>query len=294
MQIPLESAETLAAIVDEGSMDAAARRLRVTPSAVSQRVKTLEETLGRVLLVRAKPARATSAGAVVVRLARQMALVQHEATVELGAEEADVRVSVAIAVNADSLATWFLRPLARVAEVHPVVFDLQRDDQDHTATLLESGVVLAAVTSAANAVSGCRVDPLGALRYLPVATPAFASRWGLADAGGLGTAPVVQYDRRDDLQNRWLRAVRVDPGAVPAHYVPSSGEFATAIRLGLGWGMLPESQALPAIRSGELEKLDGPPVDVPLYWQQWNLRSTTLDIVAAEVAAEAGRALRRL
>lgn len=293
MQIPLEGAETLAAIVDEGSMDAAARRLRVTPSAVSQRVKALEELVGRVLLVRAKPPRVTDAGGVVVRLARQLALVQHEAAVELGVAAADTRVSVPIAVNADSLSTWFLAPLARVADHLPVVFDLHRDDQDHTATLLERGRVMAAVTSSAVAVAGGRAHPLGALRYLPVAAPRFADAWLGEGKAGFTTAPVVNYDRRDELQNRWLRAAGVDPAAVPTHLVPASADFATAIALGLGWGMLPEAQALPLVRAGRLVVLDGPPLDVPLHWQQWNLRSHVLDRIADEVSAEATHALRR-
>jgi len=293
VQIPLEGAETLAAIVDEGSMDAAARRLRVTPSAVSQRVKALEELVGRVLLVRAKPPRVTDAGGVVVRLARQLSLVQHEAAVELGVAAADTRVSVPIAVNADSLSTWFLAPLARVADQLPVVFDLHRDDQDHTATLLERGSVMAAVTSSAVAVAGCRAHPLGALRYLPVATPGFADAWLGEGKAGFTAAPVVNYDRRDELQNRWLRAAGVDPAAVPTHLVPASADFATAIALGLGWGMLPEAQALPMVRAGRLLVLDGPPLDVPLHWQQWNLRSHVLDRIADEVSAEATHALRR-
>ena len=293
VQIPLEGAETLAAIVDEGSMDAAARRLRVTPSAVSQRVKALEELVGRVLLVRAKPPRVTDAGGVVVRLARQLSLVQHEAAVELGVAAADTRVSVPIAVNADSLSTWFLAPLARVADQLPVVFDLHRDDQDHTATLLARGSVMAAVTSSAVAVAGCRAHPLGALRYLPVAAPGFADAWLGEGKAGFTAAPVVNYDRRDELQNRWLRAAGVDPAAVPTHLVPASADFATAIALGLGWGMLPEAQALPMVRAGRLLVLDGPPLDVPLHWQQWNLRSHVLDRIADEVSAEATRALRR-
>ncbi|HMQ38382.1 MAG TPA: LysR family transcriptional regulator, partial [Micropruina sp.] len=42
MRIPLDQVETLAAIVDEGTLDAAAARLHLTPSAVSQRLKALE------------------------------------------------------------------------------------------------------------------------------------------------------------------------------------------------------------------------------------------------------------
>ena len=79
MRIPFDLAETLAVVVDEGTLDAAARRLRITQSAVSKRVKALESLLGQVLLVRSRPTRPTAAGVVVVRLARQLALLEHDA-----------------------------------------------------------------------------------------------------------------------------------------------------------------------------------------------------------------------
>src|SRR6478735_3546252 len=137
--LPAELAATLAAVVDTGTMDAAARRLHITPSAVSQRIRALEERLGRVLLVRSKPARATADGERVVRLARQYALLSHDVLRELGDADEGERaapVSLPLAVNADSLSTWFVTALSRVAAEHDVVFELHRDDQDFTAELL--------------------------------------------------------------------------------------------------------------------------------------------------------------
>ena len=307
MEIPLDLARTLAVVIDEGTFDAAARRLRITPSAVSQRVKALEQQLGRVLVVRSKPARATEAGAPIVRLARQVALLEHDALAEFGLDEASARpISLALAVNADSLATWFLPALAHVGERHPVVFDLHRDDQDFTAGLLESGTVLGAVTSQSTPVAGCLVRPLGVMRYEAVATPAFAGRWRLlpgepatsdgamvvALAAALADAPVVDFDRRDDLQREYLAGRGVDPHRPPRHYVPASNDFATAIKLGLGWGLLPAFQSADELERGGLVRLGGPPVDVPLFWQQWNLRSPLLDAIAEAVIAEARRELR--
>ncbi|WP_026378585.1 LysR family transcriptional regulator ArgP [Agromyces italicus] len=308
MQIPLDLARTLAAVIDEGTFDAAARRLRLTPSAVSQRVKTLEQQLGRVLVVRSKPARATEAGAAVVRLARQLALLEHDALAEFGldADQGHAAVparpvSIPLAVNADSLATWFLPALARVALAHPVVFDLHRDDQDFTAGLLESGTVMGAVTSQATPVAGCLVRHLGVMRYEAVATPAYVARWsaGHGDVrrpadpaasalpGWLARAPLVDFDRRDHLQHDALRAAGLDPERAPRHYVPASNDFASAVKLGLGWGMLPEFQSSAELERGELVRLGGPPVGVPLYWQQWNLSSPLLDAVADALASEA-------
>lgn len=292
MRIPLELAETLATVVDEGTLHAAARRLHITPSAVSQRIKTLEQQVGQVLLVRAKPARPTAAGGPIVRLARQLSLLEHDAVAALGDETA--RMSIALAVNADSLGTWFLDPLARLAQRHPVVFDLQRDDQDFTAALLESGTVMAAVTSRAQPVAGCRVEPLGSMRYEAVATPEFVATW-LADgvdAAALAVAPFVDFDRRDDLQALWLRRRGADVTA-PRHFVPASSDFARAVERGMGWGLLPTFQSEAGLASGSLTRLGGEPVDVPLFWQQWNLRSPLLDAVAGEVISEGRRVLSR-
>lgn len=297
MRIPHELAETVAAVVDEGTLDAAARRLHITPSAVSQRIKTLEEQLGRVVLVRSKPVRLTEAGTAIVRMARQIALLEHDTLAELGDDGGGAtRTTVSLAVNADSLATWFLEPLGRLAERHPVVFELHRDDQDFTASLLESGTVMGAVTSRSTPVAGCRVSGLGAMRYEAVATPAFAQRW-LPDAGSpstLASAPLVDFDRRDDLQTRWLRARGIDESLPARHYVPASNDFAAAVRLGLGWALLPRFQSHEALAAGDLVPLGGPPVDVPLYWQQWNLRSPLLDAIAEEIVAEGRRVLSPL
>lgn len=294
IDLPLDQVRTLLAAVDEGTFEAAAERLHVTPSAVSQRIKTLEEELGRVVLVRSRPVRPTEAGAAIVRLARQSALLEHDALAALGVdEEGAALVSVPLAVNADSLATWFLEPLARLRERHPVVFELHRDDQDFTAGLLESGTVMGAVTSRATPVAGCRVSTLGVMRYEAVATPEYRARW-LVDgvtAKALEAAPLVDFDRRDDLQSQWLTAQGADAASPPRSYVPASNDFASAIKLGLGWGLLPSFQSEAELADGRLVRLGGPPVDVPLYWQQWNLRSPLLDAIAVELVAEGRRVL---
>jgi LysR family transcriptional regulator (chromosome initiation inhibitor) len=178
-----------------------------------------------------------------------------------------------------------------------VVFDLHRDDQDFTAGLLESGTVMGAVTSQSTPVAGCLVRPLGVMRYRAVATPGFVARWSLgssstgAGASALAAAPLVDFDRRDDLQRDFVRAHGVDPEAPPRHFVPASNDFATAVKLGLGWGMLPGFQSDAELERGDLVLLGGDPIDVPLYWQQWNLRSSLLDAIATELAAEARREL---
>ncbi|HEV3172826.1 MAG TPA: LysR family transcriptional regulator ArgP [Actinocrinis sp.] len=304
-ELPLDQVRTLLVAVDEGTFEAAARTLHVTPSAVSQRVKALEQRVGRVLLVRAKPVRLTESGEVVVRFARQLAALERDAAAELGLSDPGTSsaapATVPIAVNADSLATWFLPALADVsarADLE-VCFDLHRQDQDHTTVLLRQGLVMAAVTSSPEPVQGCTVLRLGRMRYHAMAAPWFAERW-LTDGPltrVLGDAPVVVFDRKDDLEDRFLRrlaARRTGTGAagtVRRHHVPASEAYVEAIAAGLGWGMLPEAQAAQR-QEGELVHLAPQlPIDVPLYWQQWKLDSPALAAVAEAVARTAETAL---
>ncbi|MFE1292358.1 LysR family transcriptional regulator ArgP [Streptomyces sp. NPDC058751] len=298
-ELPLDQVRTLLAVVDGGTFDAAATALHVTPSAVSQRIKSLEQRTGRVLLTRSKPVRPTESGEIVVRFARRLALLERDAHAELGMAGSGGPTRLSIAVNADSLATWFLPALARVPEALRLCFELRREDQDHTAALLREGTVMAAVTSAPEPVAGCSVRALGIMRYLPVASPGCAGRWLGTTTGTplrelIGSAPVVAFDRDDDLQDDFVRALTGGPGAgALRHFVPTSEGFVDAVVAGMGWGMLPEVQAGPLLRAGRLVALTaGRGIDVPLFWQQWKLDFPALGAVAEAVSATAAEALR--
>ena len=267
----LHQLHTLSAVIDSGSFEAAARTLNVTPSAVSQRIKALEQRAGRVLVQRSKPARLTDAGAVVLRLARQLALLESEADSALGGATI---TNLAIGVNADSLDTWVL-PALRTVE--GVTFDIHREDQEHSVDLLREGRVMGAVTSDSTPVQGCTVRRLGSMRYRPMAAPGWPTQ--------IATTPVVVFDRKDDLQDAFLRSRGVDPLTVPRHYVPGSSAFVTAVVLGFGWGMLPDEQAAEHLAAGRLALIDETAaVEVPLYWQQWALDSDALERTAEALA----------
>ncbi|QIS10524.1 LysR family transcriptional regulator ArgP [Nocardia arthritidis] len=289
MDLQFDQLRALDAALTEGTFEAAARRLRITPSALSQRIKALEDAAGRILVQRTKPVRATESGLAVLRMARQVALLAEDTARELGDNDrpTDRPVRVPIAVNADSLETWVLPALA--AAPAGVCFEIHREDEEHTTRLLRDGTVMAAITSTAEPVQGCRVRRLGAMRYRPVANREFADAW-FADrpaARAYATAPVVLFDRKDDLQDRQIRRRTRHPVDPPRHYVPSSAGFAAAVRLGLGWGMLPDAQL-----TADLVRIDGDShIDVPLYWQQWRLDSPALTGVAAAIAAAAAESL---
>ncbi|MDF8265500.1 LysR family transcriptional regulator ArgP [Luteipulveratus flavus] len=286
--------EALLAIVDHGTFDAAARHLSITPSAVSQRIRALEAQVGQVVVRRTTPCTATEAGAVLLRLARQRRLLDDAAAGELCGDASGAAgvVELSVAVNADSLATWFTAVLDACADSPEVLLRLHVEDQAHSAELLRTGTVLGAVTSDPVAVQGCSVEPLGVMRYRPAASPALLERYSTGRGPRWSAMPVVRFNTKDDLQHDVLsrHGVVADP---PTHLVPSSHGFLAAVRAGLGWGAVPDLQAGDDYDTGRLVRLGARDhVDVPLYWQRWRLRSDRLDDLTVVVRAAARSALR--
>jgi LysR family transcriptional regulator, chromosome initiation inhibitor len=270
----------LAAVVEFGSFEAAAQHLHVTPSAISQRIKALERSVGQVLVVREKPCTATSAGAPLLRLAAQIAVLEADALAEMSQGQTD-RPRIALAVNADSMATWFTGVFARLTDA---LLDVRIEDQDHSARLLREGVVMGAVTTERTPVAGCRVRSLGVMRYRPVATAEFVRRHlpGGFSAEAAGCAPSLAWNRDDALQDQLLRKVFGEAFRRPVHYVPTADGFAAAVHAGLGWGMYPEQ-----LIAAPFVPITDEHLDVPLYWQCWKLDSATVALVTDAVTAAA-------
>jgi len=275
-----------AAVIDSGSFDAAAQQLHVTPSAVSQRIKALEQRVGQVLVVREKPCRTTPAGVPLIRLAAQTAMLESEALAETSGGFGE-RMRIAIAVNADSVSTWFTTVLRQLPNV---LFDIRIEDQDHSARLLREGAVMGAVTTERKPVPGCRVHPLGAMRYVPVASAAFIERY-LPDgftADAVAAAPSLAWNHNDALQDRLVRTVFRKNIVRPTHYVPTPEGFGAAVREGLGWGMFPDQLIDPA-----LIQVTDHYLDVPLFWQCWKLDSPTVAAVTDAIKSAATGLHRR-
>ena len=288
---PLDYAHlrALAAILRKGSFDAAAGSLGVTPSAVSQRLKALEERVGTVLVVRGQPCRATEAGQRLFRHAEEVALLETGLARDLGTEGATPVLR--IAVNADSLATWFLPALAEAGQAR---FELIIDDQDHSADLLRRGEVVAAVTGHAAPVQGCDTVALGALRYVATASTGFRDTWfaGGVTGAALERAPALVFDEKDGLQAQWAARVAGRPVALSGHRLPSSTAFVDAACLGLGWGMNPEPLAAAHLRAGRLVALaPEASLDTPLYWQSSRVGREALEGLTRAVRRAARRGL---
>jgi len=204
------------------------------------------------------------------------------------------RVALPIAVNADSLATWFAPVVAAYAADAPVLLELLVDDQDHTAEWLRSGSVLAAVTGTARPPAGFNSRPLGAMRYLAVASPAYVERHfanGIG-AGSLARAPSLVFNTKDDLQARWVRRLCHRDVELLRHAVPSPHAFVAAGLAGMGWGLHPQALIATQLRDGSLvELVPETPLDVPLYWQHARAASSLVDGLSRELVAAATRLL---
>jgi len=275
--------ESLLAIVDEGSFEAAAQSLGVTPSAVSQRIKALEKDTGRVLVRRTSPATATDAGEILVQAARRMRLLQAETDARLQGRLG--RVPLSVAVNADSLATWFTPVFADVATFGEATLRLRIEDETRTLSLLRRGDVLGAVTRESRPVSGCETVGLGRVRYRAVATPELAERYPGPDWSRM---PTLRWGPSDELQARDLEERLAGNQQRPRMSdIPSTEALVSATLVGMGWGLMSELQADPFLRRGDLVLLDDRVVSVALYWQRWRLESELLERLTDSVLAAA-------
>ena len=286
--------EALLAVIDSGSFEQAALRLSLTPSAVSQRVSALESELGMPLIIRSKPCRATVAAQRLVQYLRRARLLEDEFVADSG-ERSALPLSVPLAVNNDTLATWLLPGLAQFLIDEHILLDILLDDQDHTYTLLSQGLALAGVSSHPEPLRGCEVQLLGAMRHRLLAAPSFATKWfpdGLQREAAR-VAPLMVFNRKDTLQSDFLqRELGLPPGSYPSHYVPASEAFLHAVQRGLGYGMVPELQYGDQVQTGELVDLaPDKPTDVTLYWHSWRVQSPKLERLSAQVVAAARQVL---
>ena len=283
----------LAAVHRRGSFDLAAAELHVTPSAISQRIKALEEAAGTLLIRRGQPCSATPAGLRLIRHHDEVSLLEHTLAADLP-HLSPRAATLRIAVNADSLATWVIPALAAT---EGFLFDLVIDDQDVSQDWLKRGEVVAAITAHPGPLQGCDTIPLGALRYRATASPGYLARWmpaGVTPAS-LATAPALTYSEKDRLQEIWVArqtASKAKRAAFPSHRLASSQGFVDACLAGLGWGLNPEPLVAGHLAAGRLIDLSpDAPLDVALHWQFSRLTAPALAPLTREIRAAAGRVL---
>jgi len=295
-----DALECLAAIVEEGGFERAAVRLSITQSAVSQRLRSLEMQVGTVLIVRSRPLKATTAGRLLLKHAMQMRLLRADLERDLkelapgvaGAAGENERIS--IAVNADSIATWALPALGPLAH-QGLGLEIITDDQDFTFEWLREGRVLGCVTTLRAALRSCKVEPLGSMGYVAVATPEFADQRcpsGL-NPHNFSALPFVAFNRKDDLQSEFVAtACGLKSVALRQLFVPSSEGQVQAVLAGWGASVLPELKVRELLRNGTLVNLMAEhSQDVALYWHCWNLNSAVLDALTHALKSTAATVL---
>lgn len=266
----------LAAVIRKGSFEKAAQALHVTPSAISQRIKTLEDLYGAVLVLRDSPCRPTKAGEKLFRHALQVELLEHALS---KSAKNNAQQSIALAVNADSLATWFIPAIKLFNQRTGATVELQPEDENYTADWLRNGRVLAAVGSDPKPVQGCKIEYIGTMTYIACATPEFKKKYfpkGL-NAKSCAKAPTFVFSEKDRMQHDYIRKVTKKKNIrPPVHQLPSTHAFFDGVCMGLGWTMKPKPMVAEHLKSGKLVALSRKTIEVKLYWQHWRLDSELL------------------
>lgn len=281
--------EALAMVAREGSFDKAAKALFITQSAVSQRVKLLEELFGQVLIARTTPPQVTPAGRQLLKHYLQVKRLEDDLMEEIGDPENGGFASITVGVNADSLALWFLEAVRPLLLEEQVVLEIRVADQEQTHRLLKDGEVMGCISSQELPMQGCRIEYLGEMNYRMMATPEFSAQWfpnGFT-VKDVCCAPALMFDRKDDLHYKFLdQAIGEVPAKLPIHYVPSVEKYADFLTFGVAYGMLPDQQSRPMVNNGKLVDLSpGHLVSVKLYWHCWSLKSQLLERFTKELTS---------
>ncbi|MCQ4327291.1 ArgP/LysG family DNA-binding transcriptional regulator [Stutzerimonas stutzeri] len=281
----------LAAVVEQAGFERAAQTLGLSQSAVSQRVKLLEARVGQPVLLRGTPPRPTALGQRLLNHVQQVRLLERDLQGQVPAlDDNRLPERLRIALNADSLATWWAGAVAPFCADHRVLLEHVVEDQAVGLKRMRAGEVAGCVCAAERPVAGARSQYLGAMRYRALASPAFIERYlpRQAAAEDLARVPAIVFGPDDRLQHRYMAAVGGTETFVH-HLCPSSEGFVRMLQSGLGWGLVPQLQVRGELARGELvDVLSGPPIDVPLYWHHWRNGGALLDELTRHLVRCAG------
>jgi LysR family transcriptional regulator (chromosome initiation inhibitor) len=287
--------EALAIVVQEGGFDKAAQRLNLTQSAVSQRIKQLEEQTGQVVIARTTPPRATKTGQQMVKHYLQIKQLEDDLFGSIIPSDNKDFVCLAIGTNRDCLATWLQQAVQDFLKKRKVVLEFRAADQEQTHQLMKDGDVMGCISVKSQAMQGCKIEYLGKMEYWLVATPEFMAQWlpnGITESSILA-APLILFDRKDEMHYQFFKQIlEYIPTQLPVHYVPSTRTYTSFIANGLAYGLLPEQECRPLLASNQLINLyPENPVYVELYWHFWNLKSKLLEEFSKHLVLKAKKLL---
>ena len=282
----------LAAVVEQAGFERAAQVLGLSQSAISQRIKLLEARIGQPVLIRATPPTPTEIGRRLLNHVQQVRLLERDLQSAVPAlDDEGLPERLRIALNADSLATWWAPAVGDFCAEQHLLLDLVVEDQTVGLKRMRAGEVAACLCASERPVAGARSVLLGAMRYRALASPAFIARHfpdGVS-AALLSKTPALVFGPDDFLQHRYLAALGVD-GGFEHHLCPSSEGFIRLAEAGLGWGLVPELQVREQLENGRLvELLPDKPIDVPLYWHHWRNGGQLLSQLTEHLSRSASR-----
>jgi LysR family transcriptional regulator (chromosome initiation inhibitor) len=284
----------LDAVASQGSFEKAALALGISQSAVSQRIKALEDASGRLLIVRGQPAVPTGLGQRLVSHHRNVKLMEAALDIDLGNKVS--MPEIALAVDAASLATWFPLSLQPLLSPPRCQLKVQQASQELALHLVQEGSVFGCIAAAQEHpdqhANGPDITPLGRMRYVCVATPVFAGHWfgdGFA-AEAVRLAPAVVSDQ--DMMARFLHETLGIAGPYPHHAMPLSAATTECIYGSLSYGLMPLAQISAALADERLVDLaPGRYIDVALNWHAWNLDTPFTRALTEQVVGTARRQL---
>lgn len=286
--------EALAAVINENGFEKASKKLNITQSAVSQRIKQLEDLTGQILIIRKSPPRPTDYGKKLLKHFMLVEKLETELLNEIHENKEQEFLNIAIGINADSLATWFIDSCSNFLETHKVTMDLRIDDQDETHIMLKNGEVLGCIGSKKLSIQGCCSTFLGNMKYRPVAAPDFNKNFFKKgfNKETIKTSPCVLFNKKDGLQAEFFKkAFQTQIIDFPRSYIPSSEKFFDFILKGHAYGMVPDLQSQSYLKTKKLIALSNFYIEVPLYWSRWTLNSKIIKTITDSILKESKKFL---
>lgn len=272
--------EALDAVMCYGNFEKAADYLNVTQSAVSQRIKQLEKFVSQPVLIRVNPPMLTLVGKKLVSLHRKVHLLEQELVPELTNQDANSPVSIAIASNSDSLATWLLPAISHLLTEKNIELTIHVEIESRSLDRLRNGEVAGSISIESEPLNGCCSEYLGKMEYLCVANQAFYQRYFShgVNRETLARAPGLSFNRYDTMHSDFLaKNFAMAARNVHQHYVASSEAFVKFALAGAGCCLIPKMQIKKELANGELiEVTPGITHTNHIYWHHWQLETGLL------------------
>jgi LysR family transcriptional regulator (chromosome initiation inhibitor) len=265
----------LAEVIDLQSFELAANKLYISQSAISQRIKSLEEFVGQPVIIRSQPLELTAAGEQLVSHYKKITQLEDELTPILSPEQPSKPLKISLAINADSIATWFIKAITPVLQNHLVELNLMIEHEERTLDKLRTGEAIGAVSVIEKPLKGYRAFKLGNMEYCLVANKNFKAKYFNEGVNkeSLKMAPAISYDHKDDMHVRYIaRHFNLAASEYYCHSVRSSEAFVELAKQGVAYCLLPKLQISHELASGELINLlpDKELIET-LYWHSWVL-----------------------